>query len=406
MAIRADGLTKEYNVGRPVAGYLTLREQLSFRRLRSAARDDGSRDTKHKALDGVSFDVGHGETVGIVGANGAGKTTLLKVLSRITSPTAGRAEVTGRIGCLLEAGAGFHPELTGRENVYLSGIILGMTRAQIRAKFDEIVAFAEVEKFLDTPVKRYSSGMFVRLGFAVAVHLEPEILIVDEVLAVGDAEFQRKCFAKINQVGREHRTVLFVSHNMAAMRSICERAILLRRGKIVMDGPAEKVLDAYQASVATGENDWEPISTSNYIVEAVHTSNPTALAIKTFEPLEIRVRMRARRTIGDPGLYVGFLTSDGQRVAGLDFKDFTSIGQMAEGDTSEFVFSVPNLPLLPGRYTLEIHTKDMATLTIEPVAAAYAFDVAETPVYGGRQLDRWFGTVGFERATAAGHRVS
>jgi lipopolysaccharide transport system ATP-binding protein len=200
------------------------------------------------ALKNVSFEVKGGEVVGIIGRNGAGKTTLLKVLSRITKPTAGCAEVRGRVGSLLEVGTGFHPELTGRENIYLNGAILGMKKAEIERKFDEIVAFAEIEKFMDTPVKRYSSGMYVRLAFAVAAHLEPEILLVDEVLAVGDAQFQKKCLGKMGDVAREGRTVLFVSHNMAAITRLCPRTVLLDEGRVLIDGNSQEVVSAYLKS--------------------------------------------------------------------------------------------------------------------------------------------------------------
>src|SRR5437867_8160647 len=194
----------------------------------------------------MSFEIRRGEVVGIIGSNGAGKSTLLKILSRITEPTEGRVRIRGRVASLLEVGTGFHPELTGRENTFLNGAILGMTRTEIKQKFDEIVAFAEVEKFLDTPVKRYSSGMYVRLAFAVAAHLEPEILIVDEVLAVGDAEFQKKCLGKMQDSSRqEGRTVLFVSHNLAAIRNLCRSAILLKNGRVSKMGPAEEVCASY-----------------------------------------------------------------------------------------------------------------------------------------------------------------
>ena len=201
------------------------------------------------ALRDVNLKVKQGEVVGIIGRNGAGKSTLLKILSRITEPTAGRIHLKGRVASLLEVGTGFHPELTGRENIFLNGAILGMTRLEIRRKFDEIVAFAEIEKFLDTPVKRYSSGMYVRLAFAVAAHLEPEMLIVDEVLAVGDASFQKKCLSKMQDVGKDGRTVLFVSHNMAAVQSLCTRAICLRDGEVVEDAPVDQAMATYANSV-------------------------------------------------------------------------------------------------------------------------------------------------------------
>ncbi|MEZ7891938.1 MAG: ABC transporter ATP-binding protein [Candidatus Wallbacteria bacterium] len=197
------------------------------------------------ALKDVSFDIKSGDRIGIIGRNGAGKSTLLKILSRITEPTTGKIKIKGRVASLLEVGTGFHPELTGRENIFLNGAILGMTKAEIKSKFDEIVTFAEIEKFLDTPVKRYSSGMYVRLAFAVAAHLEPEILIVDEVLAVGDAQFQKKCMGKMEEVGKEGRTVLFVSHNMNAVINLCNNAILLAAGQIICAGPSNKVINEY-----------------------------------------------------------------------------------------------------------------------------------------------------------------
>src|SRR6266446_5215879 len=203
------------------------------------------------ALDDVSFEVKRGEVVGIIGRNGAGKSTLLKILSRITKPTKGHAEIHGRVASLLEVGTGFHPELTGRENIYLNGAILGMTRAEIKKKFDEIVAFAEVERFLDTPVKRYSSGMHVRLAFAVAAHLEPEILVVDEVLAVGDVEFQKKCLGKMDEVAGHGRTVLFVSHNMQTLSALCSRGLVLSQGKAIADSSMEEAIAAYTVQVAT-----------------------------------------------------------------------------------------------------------------------------------------------------------
>ncbi len=244
--IRVDRLSKRYRVGGRVQSHRRLAEALGelarapFRRLRGTA--DGE---TFWALKDVSFEVGRGEVLGIVGKNGAGKSTLLKILSRITEPTAGRAELHGRVASLLEVGTGFHGELTGRENVYLNGTFLGMRKREIDRKFDAIVAFSEVDRFIDTPVKRYSSGMYVRLAFAVAAHLEPEILLVDEVLAVGDAEFQRKCLGKMNDIAQEGRTVLFVSHNMAAIQRLCSSAILLREGKVPFSGDAASVVAEY-----------------------------------------------------------------------------------------------------------------------------------------------------------------
>ncbi len=258
IAIRTEGLSKQFHIGSKRQHYQTLRDTLAqavaspFRRARrllwGQASGAAELDETIWALQDISLEIRQGELVGIIGRNGAGKSTLLKILSRITEPTRGYAEIHGRVGALLEVGTGFHPELTGRENIYLNGAILGMKRAEIDRKFDEIVAFAEVERFIDTPVKHYSSGMQTRLGFAVAAHLEPEILIVDEVLAVGDARFQKKCLNKMQDVGRQGRTVLFVSHNMPAITRLCERAILVEEGAVLEDGPSHQVVAGYLAS--------------------------------------------------------------------------------------------------------------------------------------------------------------
>jgi len=252
VAIRVEGLGKQYHLGAQQERYHTFADQIrkwtSVRRLFSrAARAEAK--PPFWALKDVSFEVKRGEVVGIIGRNGAGKSTLLKILSRITEPTEGGADIYGRVGSLLEVGTGFHPELTGRENVYLNGAILGMRRAEIVRKFDEIVAFAEVEKFIDTPVKHYSSGMYMRLAFAVAANLEPDILIVDEVLAVGDAQFQKKCLGKMGDVAKGGRTVLLVSHNLTAIQGLCTHALFLRAGRISLDGSVAQCMTAYQAEV-------------------------------------------------------------------------------------------------------------------------------------------------------------
>jgi lipopolysaccharide transport system ATP-binding protein len=247
LAIGVHDLGKSYQIG-TTAGATTIREAL-IEKFRPAAADKSS---TLWALRDVSFEIKRGETVGIIGRNGAGKSTLLKLLSRITYPTEGEIRLYGRIGSLLEVGTGFHPELTGRENIYLNGTILGMRRHEIDRRFDEIVAFAEIEKFLDTPVKRYSSGMYVRLAFAVAAHLDPEILVVDEVLAVGDAAFQKKCLGKMGEVARqEGRAVLFVSHNMVAISALCARGILLEQGRVTGDGPTSAIVQQYLNSLET-----------------------------------------------------------------------------------------------------------------------------------------------------------
>jgi homopolymeric O-antigen transport system ATP-binding protein len=251
IALSVENLSKSYTIsheGRDRSRYKTLREDLVAmpKRLWSRlSRNGQSSPETFWALKDISFEIKQGEVVGIIGRNGAGKSTLLKILSRITEPTSGEGKIYGRIGSLLEVGTGFHPELTGRENIFLNGAILGMSRAEIRARFDEIVAFAEVEKFLDTPVKRYSSGMYVRLAFAVAAHLNPEILLVDEVLAVGDAGFQKKCLGKMKDISKGGKTVLFVSHNMAAISTLCETAIWLSQGKVNSVGPAPAQIASY-----------------------------------------------------------------------------------------------------------------------------------------------------------------
>lgn len=253
VAIRAHHLGKRYRIGGKQEKYATLRDTIvdiaasPYRRIRGLLRGEAAGGLTEEiwALNDINFEVKHGEVVGIIGRNGAGKSTLLKILSRITEPTTGYADVYGRVGALLEVGTGFHPELTGRENIFLNGAILGMSRDEINRKFDEIVDFAGVDKFIDTPVKHFSSGMGLRLGFAVAAHLEPEILIVDEVLAVGDAEFQKKCLGKMDEVAGEGRTVLFVSHNIAAITQLCTRCLLLQSGTVISDGSPEKVVNAY-----------------------------------------------------------------------------------------------------------------------------------------------------------------
>jgi lipopolysaccharide transport system ATP-binding protein len=252
--IKVDGVGKEYFIGAREGGTENFREMLTsalaapFRRLKQLHGSGTVADERIWALKDVSFEVHEGEVIGIIGRNGAGKSTLLKILSRITAPTKGRVEIRGRVSSLLEIGTGFHPELTGRENIYLNGAILGMSRSEIRAKFDQIVDFSGVEKFLDTPVKRYSSGMQVRLAFAVAAHLEPEILIVDEVLAVGDAEFQKKCLGKMHDVAGEGRTVLFVSHSMPSVQQLCSSGMVLSRGIVEFQGSIDQTIARYVGS--------------------------------------------------------------------------------------------------------------------------------------------------------------
>ncbi|HVP21154.1 MAG TPA: ABC transporter ATP-binding protein [Anaerolineaceae bacterium] len=269
-ALRVDKISKRYRIGTARLRYATLRDSLIgaanapirwMGRITQKKQESNGDSPDHIwALKDVSFDVKQGQVLGIIGRNGAGKSTLLKILARVTDPTEGYGEIRGRVGSLLEVGTGFHPELTGRENIYLNGAILGMKRAEIERKFDEIVAFSEVEQFIDTPVKRYSSGMYLRLAFAVAAHLEPEILVVDEVLAVGDAEFQRKCLGKMNDVAQDGRTVLFVSHNMSAILRLTQEAIVIEKGHLVMRAPTPQAVDYYlsRGDSRQGERLWEP----------------------------------------------------------------------------------------------------------------------------------------------------
>jgi len=283
IAIKVEKISKQYRIGLAQNRPDTLRDLLvsGAQRIGQIIRRKGECDDESPshiwALRDVSFKVRQGEVLGIVGRNGAGKSTLLKILSRVTTPTKGYGEIRGRVGSLLEVGTGFHPELSGRENIYLNGAILGMRREEIERKFDEIVAFSEVEKFIDTPVKRYSSGMYLRLAFAVAAHLEPEILVVDEVLAVGDAEFQRKCLGKMNDVAQQGRTVLFVSHNMSAILRLTQETIVLDAGQIVMRGPTPYAVDHYLNMGLTkqGERYWTP--------------EESKTAIKPFTPIALRV---------------------------------------------------------------------------------------------------------------------
>jgi lipopolysaccharide transport system ATP-binding protein len=302
VVVRAEGLSKRYRIGTVHPAYRTLRDSLSsalsapFRRHTSSAAGGDVTPAKAKtiwALRDVSFELRRGEVLGIIGSNGAGKSTLLKILSRITKPTSGWAEINGQVGSLLEVGTGFHPELTGRENVYLNGAILGMRRAEIERRFDEIVAFAEIETFLDTPVKHYSSGMYVRLAFAVAAHLEPEILIVDEVLAVGDAAFQKKCLGKMGEAGRQGRTVIFVSHNLQAVSALTRRALVLDGGQLIHAGETSAALERYRALwTVRGASEYTNPGSANGITRAkVITSGPRQVH-RAGEPLVFEFDLR------------------------------------------------------------------------------------------------------------------
>ncbi|HET6972502.1 MAG TPA: ABC transporter ATP-binding protein [Pyrinomonadaceae bacterium] len=408
VTIRCEGLSKRYRIGASQERYKALRDVITdaatapFRRIRGASRNGHASANGQAAidnsyiwaLDDISFEINTGDLVGIVGRNGAGKSTLLRILSRITKPTRGRAEVHGRVGSLLEVGTGFHPELTGRENVFLNGAILGMRKLEISRKFDEIVAFAEVEKFIDTPVKRYSTGMYMRLAFGVAAHMETEILIVDEVLAVGDAQFQKKCFQRMSEIGRHGRTILFVSHNMSALRNICKQALVIDHGKLLAQGEINHTIDHYLAQVSDDSQDAR-VETPSFIVTSVEIRSETSPVIKTFDPVCISVSFISKTDIADPALFVSILTMDSRRLASLDFRDFANAAPLQSGEGCELGFTIESLPLLPGSYQLEIYLKNSRDL-VELVPRAYQFEIAETQVYGGRKLDNWFGRVGLK----------
>ena len=327
IAIRAESLGKMYRIGARRAPYGRFTETLMralvapMRHLRDLGKPVPAEELIW-ALQDVSFEIKRGEAVGIIGRNGAGKSTLLKVLSRITEPTTGRVELHGRVGSLLEVGTGFHPELTGRENIYLNGAILGMKRAEIQSRFDEIVAFAEIERFLDTPVKHYSSGMYVRLAFAVAAHLEPEILLVDEVLAVGDVAFQKKCLGKMENVAREGRTVLFVSHNMAAVRQLCQHGFLIHEGHVLKQGTSDEVIRQYIGSVTASSASVE-ITLADHVTGLngirVHRARLVngmgdSFAVSWKQAIHLVIEMEVTRPFRDVSLGLGISTLEGVPV--------------------------------------------------------------------------------------------
>jgi ABC-type polysaccharide/polyol phosphate transport system ATPase subunit len=373
-AIRVDNIGKQYRIGARKARALTMREAVAgvlatplhnLRRLRSLGAMDGQdRDDAIWALRGVSFEVGQGEVLGIVGNNGAGKSTLLKVLSRITSPTTGRAWVHGRMGSLLEVGTGFHPELTGRDNIYLNGAILGMERSYIASRFDEIVAFAEVERFLDTPVKHYSSGMYLRLAFAVAAHLPAEILVIDEVLAVGDAGFQKKCLAKMGEVANEGRTILFVSHNLNAIQRMCPRSVLLQGGRLMADGSTSDVLRQYlaQAPESPGPRKWIDLSlaqrtgTQEVLFQAVqYSGDKEEMRYEAYPdgPLELKLALvsNSPRTLGSLG--VSLHDQNGARLISADTKSLGLVTSLQPG-RNVVCLRIESLHLSPGVYQVTV----------------------------------------------------
>lgn len=366
IAVRSVGLGKQYHIGEAHKGYRTLRDSISdamlapIRRARKLMQGQSTGaaglDEVFWALRDVTFDVQFGDTLGIIGRNGAGKSTLLKILSRITEPSEGSVDIFGRVGALLEVGTGFHPELTGRENIYLNGAILGMTRQEIDLKFDEIIAFAEVEKFIETPVKHYSSGMGLRLGFAVAAHMEPEILVVDEVLAVGDAAFQKKCLGKMGQVAGEGRTVLFVSHNMDAIRNICQSAIWLDQGRIREIGNSNAVVTNYLSSLQEGEFtlDQGPVQIKEVFLR--NESGEESSVFESGDDITIEVHYHADQFYQEPHFWFAIRGIQGTVCVAsmlIDGKCPASI----EGDgviRCRFI----GVPLLPRAYTIWMGVRD------------------------------------------------
>jgi len=374
-AIRITGLGKRYQLRHGGSmPYLTLRERLAGL---FSVRSGNAASTEFQALQGLEFEINRGERVGIIGRNGAGKSTLLKILSRITPPSEGRVEIHGRVASLLEVGTGFHPELSGRENIFLNGSILGMGRVEIRRKFDEIVAFAEVEQFLDTPVKRYSSGMYVRLAFAVAAHLEPEILIVDEVLAVGDIAFQRKCMGKMEDISRQgNRTVLFVTHNMDAVLSLCSRCIVLESGRTIFDGRPAAAVERYLNSLETSSKR-TGIPTDRPHIESVDVDVPSLKDGR----LVLSVRFRSPSTLKGPNIGIVIYDALGRPVFGTNTKldlDGCDALSMRAGCAR---LDVGDVPLRSGHYHVAAWLGD-ATQDHDHIPGAAAFEIVATGYRG------------------------
>jgi lipopolysaccharide transport system ATP-binding protein len=406
--------------GRPDGEYRTLRESVMhaatapLRKLRRARPADGSGDaadaTELWALRDVNFDVQPGEVLGIIGRNGAGKSTLLKILSRITHPTDGSVEIRGRVGSLLEVGTGFHPELTGRENIYLNGAILGMGRKEIARKFDEIVEFAEVAKFLDTPVKRYSSGMYTRLAFAVASHLEPEVLVVDEVLAVGDAAFQKKCLGRMGQVSREGRTVLFVSHNMSAVKSLCTRGVLIEGGRVAYEGSVDvavnRYLDAGSEAARTGiiPEDAHRVCDIKGMarlrsVRLTDLDGQDLTQLYFGQKFRVGLTCDVSKEIPDGHFEVSVSTLDGTHVSYATTIDGGASPLRIPPGRHE-VWAEIDSTLLPRDYTLDVGVHLHNGMTLDFVQRTLDFSVLRVAEAGGDHY-RWPKTRGFVRAPAS-----
>jgi lipopolysaccharide transport system ATP-binding protein len=380
--ISVRGLGKQYRLRSRQVAYQTLRESL-MQGLRGGFGRAASADRTFWALRDVTADIARGEVVGVIGRNGAGKSTLLKVLSRITEPTEGEVDLNGRVGCLLEVGTGFHSELTGRDNVFLSGAVLGMRREEIRRKFDAIVAFAEVAEFLDTPVKHYSSGMTMRLAFSVAAHLDPEILIIDEVLAVGDAAFQQKCLGKMGEAARQGRTILFVSHNMAAVRSLCRRVLLLDAGRIVMDGDVDGCIGRYLGlATESGANQVDVSAAHRPLGHGGLTFQRLTLCaagdravVPAGRPIDVQLEIRVETPVSDVELSVGIDTPEGVRVC--ECASSTALGRIPRLEPGAYRLTciVDQNVLNPGRYVISVIARS-GTRVVDDVLGALPFEIA------------------------------
>jgi lipopolysaccharide transport system ATP-binding protein len=393
--IRVENLSKKYVISHQQQGdtrYNTLRDSISqgVESLSKKLLNPNGRQIYNPAheefwaLKDVSFEIKQGDRVGIIGRNGAGKSTLLKVLSRIVEPTSGKIGIKGRVASLLEVGTGFHPELTGRENVFLNGAILGMSRVEIQHKFDEIVAFAEVEKFLDTPVKRYSSGMYVRLAFAVAAHLEPEILIVDEVLAVGDVQFQKKCLGKMRDIGREGRTILFVSHNVAAIRNLCSKGIFLSQGNVVENSTIEKTISRYLNTGDKTSNYWQrsddtPSNEDIYFLEIdiKNDQEKSTELVSSIEPIYIDVSIYASREISDVQIHIRITNQEGIHVLTTANTDFSKNSKDIKQGFYKFRVTIPPSFLYPGNYSLTIAVMIPKTKLFDLVDGLVSFSIED-----------------------------
>lgn len=408
LAIRVENLGKEYKIGAQTDRYRTLRDSLVEAAkwpVRLARRGFSMEKNTIWALNDVSFEVHKGEVLGVVGRNGAGKSTLLKILSRVTEPSRGYAEIHGRVGSLLEVGTGFHPELTGRENIFLNGAILGMKRTEIDRKFDEIVDFSGVEQFIDTPVKRYSSGMYLRLAFAVAAHMEPEILVVDEVLAVGDAEFQRKCLGKMSDVAHEGRTVLFVSHNMSAILRLTAETIVLEKGNLILRAPSSQAVDYYLTSgfAQTGERYWErdeiPAESSPFCPIALRVRNPQGQIVDTvlsIEPTTIEIEYALDVPI--TGLRIGLylMTTHGEHIfTSFDTDDAVQYERFGARPAGHFTSqcTIPADFLNEGRYVLGINASTFQVQRYFQDEHALAFNVDGTGAPGSQWAEQRLGPV-------------